>query len=1055
MIRGLLLFLGTIILGTVAHAQLLIKGTVVDSLNNTIAEVTVAEKGQPRVVRTNEAGEFEINTVANKGTLVFSHVGYRLSTQDFHADVGQLKVKLETSAAQIEEVTVSTGYQNIPKERSTGSFSVVGEELFNQQVGTDILSRLPSIANSIVMDNGNSSSGQMMVRGLSTINGPKDPLIVVDNFPYDGDINNINPNIVESITILKDAAASSIWGARAANGVVVITTKTGKYNQPIRMEFNSNLTVGDKPDLYYIPQMSSADFIDVESELYERGFYNSKINAISKPIISPVIDLLDQMDNGIISSEEARTQIHALRNIDARDQFVQSIYKPSFNQQYFLSANGGSRNFSWLSSIGYDRNKQTLGDTYQRINLRFQNTYQVTEGLSIGTNIYYTQAQNNSGRYGYNDVPNLLPYLQIADTNGDALPIPRDHRHSFIRTYGNGKLLDWNYYPLTDWQHHTSRGHTSDVLANLQIRYEVLKGLMASVNYQYERQNGLSTNLSDENSYAARDYVNRFTQISGEEVTYIVPKGGIMDKSNRLLNANNLRGQLSFSNTYDEHQIDAIGGMEIRRSHMASYSDRFYGYNPNNLTFANMDYTRSYPNVVTGGGAFIHNNQTLGDVDTRFVSQFANFAYTYRGLYTLSGSARRDASNLFGLKTNDQWNPFWSIGGAWKLSNENFYHLDFLPYLNLRATYGFSGNVDPGMVAVNTIRFMSPSVFTRRPSARFDNYYNPHLRWETSKMLNLAIDFRSKSNRITGSVEYFLKNGENLFGRAPIDYTTGVSRSILRNVANMQGTGWDFEIRSENLNGGFKWNTLLNLSLYRDEIIDYHLERTLAQEYVNTYSPPISGIEGKPVYAIYAYKWAGLDPVTGEAQGYLRGEVSKDYTAITGVGTSVDELEYYGSAIPTKYGNMINSFSYKDFNLQIGLTYKFGYWFRRRSINYTELFNNWRGHSDYAKRWKTPGDELITNVPVNQYTTNSNRDRFYEGSNVLVEKGDHIRLQYINVGYDFKRLKSFKSFQVYVNIHNIGVIWKANKANIDPDFNIGLGRVVNPTNYSFGIRAGI
>lgn len=1055
MIRGLLVFFCVIVLGTIVQAQLLVKGVVVDSLGNTISEVTITEKGQTRVVRTNDRGAFEINTITNQGILVFSHVGYKTYFHDFHSDIGQVTVKLEAVTAQIDEITVSTGYQRIPKERATGSFSVVGEELFNKQVGTDILSRLPTIANSVVMDNGNSASGQMMVRGLSTISGPKDPLIIVDNFPYDGDINNINPNIVESITVLKDAAASSIWGARAANGVIVITTKTGEYDQPVRLEFNSNLTLGRKPDLYYIPQMSSVDFIDVERELYDRGFYNSKINAISKPIISPVIDLLDQVDNGGITSEHAFDQIEALQHTDTRDQFARYVYKPSFNQQYFLTASGGSPNFSWLSSIGYDHNKQTLGDTYQRINFRFQNTYQVTDRLSIGTDVYYTQVQNNSGRNGYNDVPTLLPYTKFANEDGEAISVPRDHRHSFLEGYGDGKLLDWNYYPLTDWKHHTTRGETSDMLATLQLRYEILRGLTASVNYQYERQNGLSTSLSDENSYAARDYINRFTQISDEEVTYIVPKGGIMDKSSRLLNANNFRGQLSFSNTYGQHQIDAIGGFEARKSHVTSYGERFYGYDPNNLTFANIDYTRSYPNVITGGGAFILNNQSLGDIDTRFVSQFANFAYTYRNTYTLSGSSRRDASNLFGLKTNDQWNPFWSIGGAWKLSNERFYNLDFLPYMNIRSTYGFSGNVDPAMVAVNTIRFLPSSVFTGAPSARFDNYYNPLLKWETSKMLNAAIDFKTKNNRISGSIEYYRKNGENLFGRSSVDYTTGVSRSILRNVANMRGRGWDFEIRTQNLNGELKWNTLLNLSLYRDEIEDYHLERTLAQEYVNTYSPPISGVEGKPVYAIYAYKWAGLDPNTGEAQGYLEGEISKDYTAITGVGTSVEELEYYGSAIPTKYGNMINSFSYKDFNLQIGLTYKFGYWFRRPSINYTELFNNWRGHADYAKRWKSPGDELITDVPVNQYTTNSNRDRFYEGSSVLVEKGDHIRLQYINIGYDFKRFNAFKSFQLYFNIHNIGVIWRANKSNIDPDFNLGMGRMVNPTNYSFGIKASI
>lgn len=182
----------------------------------------------------------------------------------------------------------------------------------------------------------------------------------------------------------------------------------------------------------------------------------------------------------------------------------------------------------------------------------------------------------------------------------------------------------------------------------------------------------------------------------------------------------------------------------------------------------------------------------MHETATRFVYQFANAAYTFDNRYILSISARRDASNLFGLKTNDQWNPFWSAGFAWKLSNERFYKGDILPYLSFRTTYGFSGIIYPAMVASNTITYYPDySLINRELMARISNYYNPDLKWETSKMLNLAIDFSSKNDRISGSIEYYNKNGINLFGVAPTDYTTGVSPSMLRNVASMRGNVWD------------------------------------------------------------------------------------------------------------------------------------------------------------------------------------------------------------------------------------------------------------------------
>lgn len=1065
--KSFLLFILTFIISSWLYGQQKITGRILSQQDGSAIEgASVSRQGSNLSVVSNNDGYFAIRAIANASdvTLLVSHVGFESVTIMAKLPLNDtLNIYLRTSAHLVDEVeVVSTGYQTISKERATGSFATVSNVLFNQQVGTDILSRLPAIANSIVMDNGRTSSGQMMIRGLSTIRGPKDPLIIVDNFPYDGDITNINPNIVENITILKDASASSIWGARAANGVIVITTKNGNFNQPITLDFNSNITIGATPDLGYIPQMSSDDYIDMEQELFSRNFYNSQINSSSRPVISPVVDLLNKVRNNELTEEQAQQQIDQWRTVDARDQFNQYMYSPSVNQQYFLNAQGGTERFSWTSAVGYDYDKNNLGATYQRFNLRFQNSYRPIKQLSFTTGLLYTQNNNRSGRLGYNDVnmkgAGFVPYMLMADADGNPLPVAKNYNQSYVANLGDGKLHDWNYYPLTDWQHQTSNNKVSDVLATASIDYQIIKGFHAIVNYQYERQLGLNSNLADVNSFMARDYINRFTQVNNGNVDYIVPNGGIMNKSNNVLVANNLRGQLNFDNTYGKHSVTALIGGEARSANAQSHSIRFYGYDPNNLTIGYVDYSNTYPSIINGSRSLINRNQSMDETSTRFISYFSNAAYNFDDRYIVSASARRDASNLFGLKTNDQWNPFWSAGFVWKLSNEKFYNIAFLPYLNIKATYGFSGNIDPSMVAVNTIWFPSNvNIFTGAPYASFDNFYNPELKWETSNMINLALDFRLKSNRLSGSLEYYRKKGENLFGSAPIDYTIGVDPWMLRNVANMKGNGWDIQLRSLNIDRSFKWNTILNFSLYKDKIAEYFIDRTLAQEYVNASSPPISGINGKPVYSIYAYQWGGLDPNTGEAQGYLGGEISKDYASITGVGTNGEDLEYFGSALPTKFGSVINAVSYKSISLHVGFSFKLGYWFRRHSINYTELFNNWRGHLDYTLRWQEPGDELHTNVPVNPYRTNANRDRFYEGASILVEKGDYIRLQYINLAYNIdrqaNRIPGIKGLQLYFNASNLGLLWKANKVDIDPDFNVGISSLKTPANYSLGLKA--
>lgn len=1053
----------------IVTAQEKLSGVVLDDATGQPAVgVSVSLVGTKLITITDAEGRFSFN--ASASTMTFSFAGDNYKSTKVILDmplkeplVVYLKSKKIEKVTEIAEVTVSTGYQKIPKERATGSFATVDNKSLQQQVTTGIIERLPAIANGVSLSKGLTEEGQLMVRGLSTLQGPKSPLIVVDNFPYDGDIKNINPNMVESITVLKDAAASSIWGARAANGVIVITTKNSKFKQPLFVELTTNTTLGNKPNLQYIKQMSSSDFIDVETELFRNGYYDSDINSNAHPVLTPVVDLLNKEKNGLVSHEDVLKYINHLRSIDVRDQYKRYMYLPMQNRQYALNIAAGDSNISWSSFIGYDDNSGSLGEKYQRLNARLQNTWKPFDKLNITSGVYFTNTETTSGRSAYNSISMKgnwkVPYIEFADDMGNPLVVNSSYNQNYKNSLIGKGLLDWNYYPLTDWQHNQSKNNSSEITLNVGINYKLLRGLDADVKYQFQQTNGRNTNLLDEDSYGARNYINSFAKMNADgSIKFNVPKGGILGKDNQLSVVNNLRGQLNYSNTIGMHNFAGVLGGEVRKTINKYESNRYYGYDVGNQSSGVVDYTQQYPNFVTGGNSYIDRLSSMQQTDIRFISFYANAAYTYDKKYTISGSIRRDASNLFGLKTNDKWNPFWSSGLAWNISNESFYNQRWFPYLKLRGSYGFNGNIDPAMVAVTTIVYNTDlSLITGTRTARIDNYFNPDLKWETIRMINVGLDFQSKNNRFTGSIDFYTKRGDNLFGRAPLDYTTGI-RTMLWNVAGMKGKGMDLELKAKIIDRKFKWNNVLNYSIYHDEVTDYYLPTTFASDFVlqSGATAPISGISGLPVYSVFAYKWAGLDPLTGDPQGYLDGKISKDYSQIIGSEKGIEDLEYFGSAIPTMFGSFINSFAYKQLSIDFGITFKLGYWFRRNSINYTSLFNNRDGHSDYSKKWQKPGDETYTNIPSNTYVTNSARDDFYSGSSVLVEKGDHIRLQYINIAYSFsKNLNwfSLKNLNIYANVNNIGLLWKANKSGIDPDYNWGTYSLKPITTYSLGLRA--
>jgi len=1058
--KSFIISIGLLLAAVVVSAQTEVRGRVIDANNGRPLSGASVGTNNGRLTQTDSLGVFNIRLFKNDSSISFTYLGYDRQELQLVALVGKfLTISLQASSRQLQEVSVSSGYQQMAKERATGSFTQLSAAKFNEQVGTSILSRLPAIANGLVVSKRVGNEGRLLLRGLSSIRSQAGPLIVLDNFPYEGNLDQLNPNLVESITLLKDAAAASIWGARAGNGVIVITTKKGMRNRSLQVGLAMSASLGSEADLSYLRQANSSDFIEVEKELFARKYYASAISNPNAPQLSPVVELLIKKEAGQLSESEFNQQMARLGNIDVRNAFAKYFYQREFNQQYAIDLNGGSKGHAWSVAAGLDQNKSNLAAAYQRKNLRMQHNFYFTDRLNFSVDMMYTQSNQSNGKPGYGDINastnGLYPYAEFEDILGEPLPIAK-RRQSVIATLANGKLLDWNYYPLTDYQYVKNERKVEELLVNAGLNYKLLDGLAIDLKLQWQRNSSINLGTNHAQSYFARNLTNLYTQVNSTgELSYKVPIGGILDQAETNNLVKNIRGQLSYHKRWAQHELNAIAGQEFRHAGATGNSNRLYGYQEERLSFGLVDYTTAYPEIIGGSPSFIPNVNFLDDRVVRFASSYANTAYTFKDKYMFSLSARRDGSNLFGVAANNRWTPLWSAGLSWEASKESFYNSKQLHYLRFRGSYGASGSIDPSMTTVSTIRFIAANPLNPGlPYAQFNLFANKELKWETIRTTNVAVDFKAFNGRVNGSVDFYHKKGEDLFGLAQLDYTGGIGTSIVKNTATMSARGVDVELQSSNLKGtNWSWVSQLNINYNRDKVLSYYLPNKNANLFVG--NGVISAIEGTPVYSVYSYQWAGLNPKNGNPGGYINNQRSENYSQLMYTAQAKD-LRYHGSATPVHFGSLGNTFSYKNFSLTLRMTYKLGYYFRRQSIDYGKLFSAYISDSDLAKRWQKPGDENFTQVPSILYTNNQPRDLFYAGSEVLVEKGDHIRLQYITFNYRPKvkwipKLAT-QNLDVFANISELGVLWSANKLGIDPDYT-GTNVLKPAPIYTLGLRA--
>lgn len=1038
-----------LLVASISQAQQNLTGTVSETQGKPLVGATITLMFGKITVVTDTKGEFSLPVSKQADTLIISHIGYLNMQLPFDtAGSDPLKIMLHPDPNALEEVVVSTGYYEVPRERATGSFAHVDNTLLNRSVSTNLLERLDGVVSGLqFVDSQAEDASGIRVRGVSTIEADTRPLIVVDNFPYEGDIMTINPNDVESVTVLKDAAAASIWGARAGNGVVVINTRKGAYNQPARISFNSNLTLGDKPDLFYNQNyLPSSTVMEIQKELFERGAYTEQ----DRTYIPSYVELLIKQRDNLINNEDFLRQENFMRDSDLRRDVMDYLYRAPLNQQYSLNVRGGGQAYRYALSAGYDANRShVIGNNSGRINLGLQNTFKVRTKLELTGAVWYTRQRRVDNGISHTDLGLFSSssnssniYDGLIDLNGTSGFTHSLYRQGYREQSENMGLLDWMYRPLDEQKLLDNSNGSQELRINTGFQYSFSDEFILDVTYQYIQGDNWSEQYHAPESYYVRNYVNRFTQPDG---TQAIPHGGILEIGEPSFhNTHSARALLNYRKEFAKfHQTAVLVGGEIRRrTFQIMPSLRIYNYDDNtSLGTTDLDFRHVWVSRPNSSGRIpVSTSAAVAPTRTedRFLSYFGNFSHIYRNRYVLSGSVRWDGSNLLGVKTNQRGIVLWSIGGSWDVSQEDFYEIDWLPHLRLRTTYGSAGNIDKSQSHYPTIQLGVNSI-SRLQQSILRHPGNPSLRWEQVNTLNVGLDWRVANNRIAGSVEYYKKNGLHLLGDKLMDPTLGAGLNLKMNYANLRTQGWDVQVNSMNLTGALEWRSTVLLSTTNNWITHYNGPPFTSSQYLTGYPKTV----GKSVDLLYTLPWYGLDDSNGMPIILIDGEKTTDPSEYAGyyLNFPLDEIVVAGVRVPPVFGSIRNTFEWRGFQVSALVSFKGGYVFRRNSIGPgQEYLTSPIYHMDYFTRWQQPGDELRTNVPGWAATAAPNQ-RFgvYQNSQALITKGDHIRLQDVSLSYTLTNrnapgISSLRNVRIYAYARNLGILWKANKSGIDPDY---------------------
>ena len=1047
--------------GDLENPLIKVTGLVLGTDGKPLAGASVNRKDQKEYSISDQKGRFMIEAEMGD-TLIVTFVGYETTKWKVNSTEARVLMRPSDKSMEDVEVLINTGYQKFRANEIVGSVEVIDQKMLQERVGNNILDRLQGMTTGIQFQNktgpskasGNPRSVlNMSIRGWNTINGPTDPLIIVDNFPYTGDIDNINPNDVESIVLLKDAAASSIWGARAGNGVIVINLKKGKFNQKTSLSFRTAISYTDKPRLSKLPLMNSADYIDQELE-----FLRSSLGTVQDwESMTPVIEVMRDRLAGRITPEDSARKINYLKSIDSRDQWNRYMYVNPLDQTYSLNLNGGGNNVAWNASGSYANSRGLVHEKNSRTTFDFGNTFRVSPQLEIVIAGSYVMHESktggptfNSKGYQFGPGPKSLPYLQLRDEDGNAVPYATQASKKMLDTLGGGLLLDYFEYPVDDWKHDYAIGKRSSYSFRGSIRYRPVKGLSFRVEMNALNQREENQEINDEESLFTRDIINQFSQINPitKVVNRQVPLGSIVYFKNASLSSLNVRSIAEYEKRIGSlHSFRVMGGLDISKDVRRNNGSLVLGYSEDPLRHTTVDLRSTYGQLPYLSGGTLED--ALGAkslyemkmLEERTISTLLALSYEYNNRYVFSGSLRKDGANILGVRANDRWKPLWNFGARWAVSKESFFKVKWISHLNFHSSVGISGNVDITRTSdpVGEITLGSPF-----PFLNVNVPPNPDLRWEKFLQVNLKLDIGLFANRVNIVLDHYIKRNRDLYGSIGADFTQSPQSTVKANVSSMNGSGWELQLRTQNIVGKFNWQSTFNWGRNRNTVKTYYNNPSAFSMTSigdgQSIRPDLTVVyPGQPLYAINAFRTAGLDQ-NGKTIYLVNGKPTTNYrdmiNDLSANAQNASSYKFFGTSDPTFRSSIMNYFSWKQFSLSFQLSLEFGFYVRKPTLDGEFIFGG-NYHNDWTRRWKKPGDELHTTVPSWDASLGAanNSIYYYQYADVNVIRGDNIKISNVQFLYNVpvKAGKSgLKTLNLAFNVDGLGIIWRANKYGVDP-----------------------
>lgn len=1116
--RLILLFTLLLCSATVAIAQTSkVSGVVVDSQGEPVVGAAVYVEGSQNVgTMTDLDGKFSLNNVPAKAKyIIASSLGYKDKALPVNAN---MKFVLEDDSTVLE-AAVATGMQQVDRRLMTGSTSKVDAESAKLAGIADISRSLEGQVAGVSVQNVSGTFGtapKIRVRGATSIYGSSKPLWVVDGVIMEdvvdvsaddlssGDattlissaIAGLNSDDIETFDILKDGSATSIYGARAMAGVIVVTTKKGKAGQS-HISYTGEYTIRLKPSYSTFNIMNSQDQMSIYQELQEKGYLNyaETANSMNSGIYGKMYQLMSQYDPvtaqfAMPNTDEARAAY--LRAAEYRNtDWFDILFSNAMQHNHSVSTSGGTEKANYYASLSLmDDPGWTQQSSVKRYTANLNTTYKIFPNLSVGliSNASYRK-QRAPGTLSSEIDPvygavkrdfDINPYSYALNTSR-AL----DSNEFYTRNYAPFNIvseLDNNYIDL----------NVTDFRIQGEIKFKPIPELelsaIAAAKYtstsqehnimdgsnqaQAYRAMGTST-IRSSNPFLYTDPDNPYAlPIS------VLPNGGIFNRTDNNMLGYDFRATANFSKTFaDKHIVNLFGGTEINKIDRHSTWFRGWGLQYSMGEIANYAYQ-----VFKQGSEQNADYFTISSRYDRSAAFFANGTYSYKGKYVVNGTIRYEGTNKLGKSRQSRWLPTWNVSGAWNISDEPFWRplQDAISHLSIKGSYSLTADRGPSYVTNSSVVIYSgtpwrPFTSARESSLGISSLANEELTYEKKNELNLGLEAGFINNRINLTFDWYKRNNFDLIG---IINTQGVGGEVSKygNIAAMKSDGFELSLTTNNIKTkDFTWTT--NIIYSHSHNVVTKLKTTM--RVIDLVAATGFAQEGYPVRGIFSIPFMGLNneglPTFRDQEAVIdeNGNVLKESVSVSDIYFQTTDpeklrfLEYSGNADPTDVGSFGNIFTWKGFRLNVFITYSFG-----NVIRMDPVFSNTYNDLDsmpreFRNRWIRPGDENITDIPViaSRIQNRNNTElayayNAYNYSTARIARGDFIRMKEISLGYDFPRsvTKALKLSNLSLKVQgtNLFLLYADKKLNgQDPEFfNTGGVAVPVPKQFTMTLKVG-